>query len=593
MRTFSLPRCVLFLALGLLHIAFVTPSPIQAQSQEAAGNALAGTTSELQHVVERFTADRQALYRRYDAPRAPERRERMRRFYAAWQDSLASIAFADLGVEGRIDYVLLNKELEYQLYELDRAQQLYDEMQQFIPFASAITRLHEDRRSDPQINARAAADTLHALAQRIRAARRAVAARSTDGANMSRIVAFRAASTLDGLRETLSDWYAFYDGYDPLFTWWTRQPYEAADALLEDYTAFLRTEVVGVEEGTAPIVGDPIGEEALSADLRHELIPYTPEELIAIAEDELAWGEQQMIQASREMGYGDDWRAALRAVKDNHVAPGEQPALIQDLAEEAIAFLEARDLLTIPPLAKEIWRMRMLSPERQQVAPYFLGGEVVRVAYPAEEMSHENKLMSIRGNNVHMSRAVVHHELIPGHHLQGFMTSRYNTHRRVFSTPFWGEGWALYWEMQLWDLDFPQSPEDRIGMLFWRMHRAARIIFSLRFHRGDMTPQEAIDFLVERVGHERANARAEVRRSFNGSYSPLYQVAYMIGGLQIRALYDELVASGMMTDRAFHDAILRGGRIPIEMVRARLMDERIAQQYEAQWRFEGDPLDEQ
>jgi uncharacterized protein (DUF885 family) len=369
-----------------------------------------------------------------------------------------------------------------------------------------------------------------------------------------------------------------------------RQPYQAADAVLDEYVTFLRTEVVGVEGETVPIVGDPIGEEALEADLRHELIPYTPTELIAVAEDEFAWGEQQMLQASRAMGYGDDWRAALSAVKGQHVAPGEQPALIQDLAEEAIAFLEARDLLTIPPLAKEIWRMRMLSPERQQVAPYFLGGEVVRVAYPAEEMAHDDKLMSIRGNNVHMSRAVVHHELIPGHHLQGFMTSRYNSHRRVFSTPFWGEGWALYWEMQLWDLDFPQSPEDRIGMLFWRMHRAARIIFSLRFHLGDMTPQEAIDFLVERVGHERANARAEVRRSFNGSYSPLYQVAYMIGGLQIRALYEELVEGGSMTDRAFHDAILRGGRIPIELVRARLMEERIPQDYAAGWRFEGEPL---
>ena len=52
-----------------------------------------------------------------------------------------------------------------------------------------------------------------------------------------------------------------------------------------------------------------------------------------------------------------------------------------------------------------------------------------------------------------------------------------------------------------------------------------------------MTPQQCIDFLVDRVGHERANAEAEVRRSFNGTYPPLYQLAYMIGGLQFRALH--------------------------------------------------------
>lgn len=59
--------------------------------------------------------------------------------------------------------------------------------------------------------------------------------------------------------------------------------------------------------------------------------------------------------------------------------------------------------------------------------------------------------------------------------------------------------------MRLWDLDFPRSPEDRTGMLFWRTHRAGRIIFSIRFDLGEMTPQQAVDFLVDRVGHERAN----------------------------------------------------------------------------------------
>jgi uncharacterized protein (DUF885 family) len=236
-------------------------------------------------------------------------------------------------------------------------------------------------------------------------------------------------------------------------------------------------------------------------------------------------------------------------------------------------------------MAREIWRMTMLSPERQRVAPFFLGGEVVQIAFPTEDMTHDEKLMSMRGNNEHFSRAVVHHELIPGHHLQGFMTQRYNQHRSEFSTPFWGEGWALYWEFVLYDHGFPKTPEDRIGMLFWRNHRAARIIFSLGFHLGRMTPQEAIDFLVDRVGHVRANAEAEVRRSFGGSYSPLYQAAYMIGGLQIRQLYRDLVESGQMEPREFHDAVLQGGRMPIEMVRARMAEIPLGREYRAGWRF--------
>lgn len=123
-------------------------------------------------------------------------------------------------------------------------------------------------------------------------------------------------------------------------------------------------------------------------------------------------------------------------------------------------------------------------------------------------------------------------------------------------------------------------------MLFWRMHRAARIIFSLKFHLGQMTPEQAIDFLVEKVGHERANATAEVRRSFNGSYPPMYQAGYMLGALQLRALHAEVVGKGRMTEKAFHDAVLMGNQMPIELVRARILGLPLTTDYTAKWRFD-------
>jgi uncharacterized protein (DUF885 family) len=143
----------------------------------------------------------------------------------------------------------------------------------------------------------------------------------------------------------------------------------------------------------------------------------------------------------------------------------------------------------------------------------------------------------------------------------------------------------LYWELLLWDLGFAKTPEDKIGMLFWRMHRCARIIFSLSFHLEKMTPQECIDLLVNKVGHERDNATAEVRRSFDGSYGPLYQIAYMIGGLQIYNLHRELVKSGKMTNRAFNDAVLKENRIPIEMVRASLTKQKLTRDFQTNWKF--------
>jgi uncharacterized protein (DUF885 family) len=340
--------------------------------------------------------------------------------------------------------------------------------------------------------------------------------------------------------------------------------------------------------GADEIVGDPIGREGLLEDLAGEMIPYAPEQLIEIGNREYAWCEAEMKKASRELGFGDDWLKALDAVKNKYVPAGGQPALIRNLALEAGAFLKQHDLVTVPPLASDIWRMQMMSPERQRVNPFFTGGETISVSYPTNTMTEEERLMSMRGNGVHVSRATVQHELIPGHHLQGFMADRSNTHRALFGTPFYSEGWALYWEFTLWDKGFPRSAEDRIGMLWWRMHRATRIIFSLNFHLGRWTPEQCIDFLVTRGGHERFTATGEVRRSFGGNYSPLYQAAYMLGGLQLRALAKELTPAKMATAKAFNDAVLWEGRMPIEVLRAVLTGRPLARDYRAQWLFYGD-----
>jgi uncharacterized protein (DUF885 family) len=292
-----------------------------------------------------------------------------------------------------------------------------------------------------------------------------------------------------------------------------------------------------------------------------------------------------MKKASREMGFGDDWKKALEAVKQKYVEPGKQPELIRAQAMEAIEYVEKNELVTVPKLARESWRMEMMSPERQLQSPFFLGGETILVSYPTSTMTHEQKMMSMRGNNPHFAHAVTHHELIPGHHLQGYMNRRYRDYRGPFRTPFWTEGWALYWEFLLWDMGFNKTPEDRVGALFWRMHRCARIIFSLSFHLENMSPQEAVDFLVERVGHERDNAAAEVRRSFAGDYGPLYQIAYMMGGLQFYSLHREFVGGKKMTNREFHDRILKEGSIPVEMVRAILTKQKLTRDHKPSWRY--------
>lgn len=574
-------RRLLAIALGAA-LALPAAVPAQAPSLVPALADMPASTQRMAPVVARFRADLASLERVNDITAGVTREAALRRLYTGWQARLAEVDAAGLGLEDQVDHALLKRDLAYRLGQLDFARERYRQAAPLLPGVDALIALAEARRSLAYPDGRASAETLD-RSRRELAALQARLEKDPKALGTSPIVANRAARLLDGVRSDLKEWYGFHAGYDPQFSWWAKQPYEALDKQMEAHAKLLRDKLAGANDPET-IIGDPIGRDALVADLRHELIAYTPEQLIELAERELAWCQREMEKAAAEMGQSD-WRQALEIVKSRHPAPGEQPKLVVELADEAIAYLEKNDLVTVPELAKRDWRMTMLTPEYQLQAPFFLGGQDVWVAYPTDTMPHDKKLMALRGNNRHFSRAVVHHELIPGHHLQYFYNTRYQPQRELFDTPFWGEGWALYWEFRLYERGFAATPEDKIGMLFWRSHRAARILFSLGFHLGKMTPDQAVDLLVERVGHERENARAEVRRSFAGDYGPLYQIAYMVGGLQFQALHRELVVTGKMTEREFHDAILKGGPMPVAMVRARLRGDSLAQGLPGDWKF--------
>ena len=618
----------------LIPTAFNFRTSAQRQKTAAASETTDNGTSEMRPIIEYYIADRGSLQRSFFVNNSPARRERFRRFFQDALDRIQKLNFDAMSEAGKVDYILFRNHLEHELRQLDIEEKQQAEISPLIPFGKTIVDLEEARRRMDPIDSAKVAVTLNALKKQVEDTRRQVEAGLRGGENPEAIkpkktVAFRAVNAITSLRGNLRNWYTFYNGYDPVFTWWAEQPEKELDDAMASYATLLNERIVGVrsastgqqgQQGAGPrggagpggaggqgqgggggfqrpgaaqarpgdnsdIIGDPIGRDALISELQYEMIPYTPEELIAFAEKEFAWCENEMKKASRELGYGDDWKKALEHVKNLYVDPGKQPELIRDLALEAIKYVDDHDLITVPQLARDTWRMEMMTPERQLVSPFFLGGETILVSYPTNTMSHEQKMMSMRGNNPHFSRATVFHELIPGHHLQGFMNARYKPYRGLFGTPFWTEGGALYWELLFWDMGFPKTPENKIGMLFWHMHRCARIIFSLSFHLEKMTPQQCIDFLVDRVGHERDNATAEVRRSFDGSYGPLYQIAYLIGARQFYALHHELVDSGKMKNREYHDLVYKENRIPVEMVRAILTNQKLTRDFKTSWRF--------
>jgi hypothetical protein len=645
-------------------------------------------------------------------PLSRARIARLKRFDMDWQVALATLD-SKLTPAARTDLAALRSDIEANLVTLDADTTAIAQLQPIVPFADSLIQLSEARLRMEDVDPRKAAGVLTAVTKEISNLRTLAEAALTPGATgdalrVSRDVAMRGAAAIDSLRGMLMAWFTFYNGYDPMFTWWMGLPYKEADAALTTYAATLREKVAAVDVqgspaapavtpiapappptvssvpnlqelialpqdemtgvvqrflgqapggrgsggrgGSAPprdrqyylgwrtalhaldfdrlsrnaqvdylfirksietqlarleaktetdiprkiddsgIPGPARGREGLIRDLREEMIPYTPEELIALGERELAWCIEEFKKASRQMGLGDDWKKAIERVKDNHVAPGGQPAMIRELLRDAIRYLETHDLITVPAVAAESLRMAMMSPERQLVNPFFTGGTQITVSYPTDTMTYDQRIQSMRGNNDAFSNATAGHEMIPGHNLVFYMAQRFGPYRARIggNTPFFGEGWPVYWETILYDQGFHDTPEKRIGALFWRLHRCARIIFSLKFHMGQWSPQESIDFLVDTVGHERDNATAEVRRSFEGGYSPLYQAAYLLGALQLRGLRKEVVDSGQMTAKQFHDEVMRQGAMPIAWLRLGMTKQKLARDMPVEWKFYGD-----
>lgn len=539
--------------------------------------------TELVQMITTYQADYSALRRFYSNSLSDEYFSRIQKLNQGYLSDLGKLNYNSLEEDGKIDYVLFRNYLEKELAELAIEKASFDQVSGVLAFSKPLEEFYQARRRAEKPEPQKLAATWNEVAKQVDGQLKNLS--STPKYN-SWQKADLAASAVEAMDRTTGEAYTYYFDFDPMFTWWMPEPWKKLDESMKAYAKALREHYTNsVKDDGSGIIGRPIGRDALEKQLAFEMIAYSPEELIAEAEKQFAWCEKEMLKASNELGFGDDWKAALEMVKEAYFPAGEWPAEVIRLAEEATEYVESNDLITVPPLAKETWRTIMISAERQRVSPFFLGGESIQIAYPTSEMSHEDKMMSMRGNNPHFSRATVQHELIPGHHLQQFMNQRNMTHRRMFGTPFWTEGWALYWEFVLWDKDFPRDAKDKVGMLFWRMHRCARIIFSLNYHLEKMTPQECVDLLVDKVGHERANAEAEVRRSFEGSYGPLYQIAYMIGALEFYAMREEMVDSGKMTEKEYHDLIMSQNAMPVEILRAKVTGQPLKKDHKASWRF--------
>ncbi len=332
-----------------------------------------------------FQADQRNVSDFFDLAWSEARFDRLDRHYHNWQERLQAVDFQGLDQDGRIDYLLLRNKLRVELARSNTARHRLAEMGDLIPFRSALQDLEKTRWQMQGVDAPGAARAVSAipeqikkLRERLEAGKKAKKAKGNDESSKSSsatnapvgpeekkkeeavplecspLVAKRAAEASADIRATFKRWFTFYDGYQPEFSWWLQKPYEEASKAIEDYEKFLREDIAGLKgKDEDPLLGEALGADGLADEMANEFLPYSCEELIAIGEREFAWCETEMKKASHEMGFGDDWKAALAKVKDDYPPPGQQDRVVAELAREAIGFVRQHDYVTVPPLCDE------------------------------------------------------------------------------------------------------------------------------------------------------------------------------------------------------------------------------------------------
>ena len=109
----------------------------------------------------------------------------------------------------------------------------------------------------------------------------------------------------EGQQAALKSVFDFYNGYDPQFPIGWKSPIKKLDTALMNYAAQLKNKKLMFrcyrKDDGSGIIGEQIGRESWFGCLRYEMIPYSPEELIDIANKEFAWCDAELLKASREM----------------------------------------------------------------------------------------------------------------------------------------------------------------------------------------------------------------------------------------------------------------------------------------------------
>jgi len=349
---------------------------------------------------------------------------------------------------------------------------------------------------------------------------------------------------------------------------------DAARVAIGEYGAWLRESLAG---GT--------NDWALGREPYDELVSLRAfdgldaDAILEIGGDQLEMNKAARIRAAMEIDDRATETEVIDRLKSDHPATfAEALDAYRDVMHRARQHLIDHDIVTVPSderieviatpdyLRNVIPFAAYFSPPKFDPRPKGIYIVTPSVGDDPNAM-REHNFSSISNTSIH--------EAYPGHHLQLSVANSHPSMTRLMTdAPEFTEGWGMYSEQMMREQGFDAAANFRLNLHTDAIWRACRIILDVRMHRGEISVDEAIRFLVEQTSFEEANARAEVRRY---TYTPTYQLSYLLGKVLLLGLRaDEQARLGSAFSlRDFHDTLLRNGSLPVSFHR-RILAERVA-----------------
>jgi uncharacterized protein (DUF885 family) len=316
-----------------------------------------------------------------------------------------------------------------------------------------------------------------------------------------------------------------------------------------------------------------IGEERYSRLLREkELLADDAHALRERGRHEYDRLADELRGFARQIEGTDDWRQVLEKLNQDH--PTTPDAMLETYADwtaRAREFLREHGLVTLPPgeeCAVEpspVFQRPVIAVASYNSPPPFspsMRGHFF-VPFPPDGASEQEIQQRLENNSYASIPTTDVHEAYPGHHWH-LVTAKSNPSpiRHLLRTPYFTEGWGLYAEHVMREQGFFTDPRQEMSQVEATIFRAARIIVDTSLHIGDMTFEEAVEFMRTRANLPEPTARAEVARYCAW---PTQASAYLTGCLEILRIRARYQSEHRGSLRDFHDRLAKSGGLPIAL----------------------------